>query len=229
MDVSNNQDRENQNVIMFKSRKTVNQEWDIIYVDQLQPEPKEGDWNPQFGMYIGKEFSITTKMSSGRYVDLVGDQLVIKSRTASKTQKWIFDWKSRTVLNVANKKSLSISSSGRGNKMNTWKTTSEWFQMYRYHKFQIINIRDKVMSVNGAKDVEGREIEVNKNSRGTHQQWNIVYTDKEVEIKDKGVSDWGFHIGRPFYIVTQMASGRAIELSGGRNLLLRWKKWNEKS
>jgi hypothetical protein len=85
---------------MFKRHNALNQQWDIIYVDSLQPELKDGDWWPQFGMYIGKEFSITTALNSGRYVDLIGDQLVIKSRTASKTQKWFFDYKTRTVMNA---------------------------------------------------------------------------------------------------------------------------------
>jgi hypothetical protein len=64
----------------------------------------------------------------------------------------------------------------------------------------------------------------------THQRWKIVYTEKEVEIKTKGIStDFGFHIGRPFYIVTKMGSKRAIEVTGGRNLVLKWKKWNSQS
>jgi len=63
----------------------------------------------------------------------------------------------------------------------------------------------------------------------THQRWLIVYSEKEVDIKIKGISDFGFHIGRPFYIVTKMGSGRAIEVTGGRNLVLKWKRWNSVS
>jgi len=43
-------------------------------------------------MYIGKEFSIVTKLASGRYMDVIGDQLVIKTRMAAQTQKWYFDY-----------------------------------------------------------------------------------------------------------------------------------------
>ena len=39
-------------------------------------------------------------------------------------------------------------------------------------------------------------------------------------------SEFGFHIGRPFYIITAMGSGRAIEVTGGRNLVLKTKKFN---
>jgi len=127
INVAANQDRENQNVIVYKKQNALNFQWDILYVDELEPELKDGDWWPQYGMYIGKEFSITTALSSGRYVDLIGTQLVIKSRLASKTQKWFFDQKTRTVMNAQTKKSLSIQSSGRGNKMNVWTPTSDWF------------------------------------------------------------------------------------------------------
>jgi len=38
-------------------------------------------------------------------------------------------------------------------------------------------------------------------------------------MKKKVEEDFGFHFGRPFYIVSQMCSGRAIRLAG-RNLVL---------
>jgi len=83
LDVSGNRDRDNQNVIVFKRHNALNQQWDIVYVDSLQPDLTAGDWWPAFGMYVEKEFSIVTKLSSGRYMDLVGDNLVIKTRTTS--------------------------------------------------------------------------------------------------------------------------------------------------
>jgi hypothetical protein len=114
--------------------------------------------------------------------------------------------------------------------MQVWKPTSDWFQIFRYSNKMIINVKGMVMEVSGRKDVEGQEVVTGKNSKAIHQQWNIVYTDKEVEMKTKGKSsDWGFHIGRPFYIVTKMGSGRAIEVTGGRNLVLKWKQWNRTS
>jgi hypothetical protein len=127
LDVAGNRDRENQNVIVFKRHNALNQQWDIVYVDTLQPDLKPGDWWPAFGMYIEKEFSIVTKLSSGRYMDLVGDNLVIKTRTASESQKWYFDFKSRTIINKATKKSINIGNKGSGNTVNVWKTTSDWF------------------------------------------------------------------------------------------------------
>jgi hypothetical protein len=96
-------------------------------MDTLKPELQKGAWWPQFGFFINKEFSIKTKAGSGRYLDVVGDQILIKTRSTSKTQKWYFDYSSRTIRNAHTKKSMSISSSGRGNRFMVWKTTSEWW------------------------------------------------------------------------------------------------------
>jgi len=38
-------------------------------------------------------------------------------------------------------------------------------------------------------------------------------------MKKKVEEEYGFHFGRPFYIVSQMCSGRAIK-ENGRNLIL---------
>jgi hypothetical protein len=38
-------------------------------------------------------------------------------------------------------------------------------------------------------------------------------------MKKKTEEEFGFHFGRPFYIVSQMCSGRAIKVNG-RNLIL---------
>jgi hypothetical protein len=49
-------------------------------------------------------------------------------------------------------------------------------------------------------------------------------------MKKRGLeSEFGFHIGRPFYIVSAMSSGRAIEVTGGRNLVLKSKGWSRVS
>jgi hypothetical protein len=120
MDVAGNKDRENQNVIVFKRHNALNQQWDIVYVDSLQPELKDGDWWPAFGLYIGKEFSIITKLRSGRYIDVINDQLVIKTRLTTDSQKFYFDFKSRTIINKATKKSFNIQNSGSGKNVQVW-------------------------------------------------------------------------------------------------------------
>jgi hypothetical protein len=45
-DVSGNRDREGQNIIAFKRHNSLNQQWDIVYVDTLKPDLKKGDYMP---------------------------------------------------------------------------------------------------------------------------------------------------------------------------------------
>jgi hypothetical protein len=78
-------------------------------------------------MYIGKEFSIVSTSSCGRYMDAVGDNLVVKTRQDTKSQKFSFDYTSRTIINVETKKSINIQNSGTSKNVNVWKTTSDWF------------------------------------------------------------------------------------------------------
>jgi hypothetical protein len=93
-----------------------------------------------------------------------------------------------------------------------------------------INVKGKVIEVESKRDVEGNGITMGTKTKAKHQQWNVVYSEKEVAMKKDGIStDFGFHIGRPFYIITALGSGRAIEVTGGRNLVLKWKKFNSVS
>jgi len=45
MDVSGGYDRENRNIIMYRKHNGINQQWDIIYVDEMPAEPKKGEMN----------------------------------------------------------------------------------------------------------------------------------------------------------------------------------------
>jgi len=108
MDVSGNRDRDGQNVIMFKRHNALNQQWDIIYLDALEAPLKDGEWWADWGMYVGKEFSIVSKMPSQRYLDVRENNVVINKRSGRSSQKWVFDYGSRTIMNVATKKSLNF-------------------------------------------------------------------------------------------------------------------------
>lgn len=188
-------------------------------MDTLQAPLKEGEWWADFGMYIGKEFSITTKMACGKYLDVIGNNVVIKTRNANKSQKWYFDQASRTIINVQTKKSLNF----YNKQVDVRGTNSDWTQLFRYKNEMVVNVKGKVMQVDGNKCNEGQNVGVGSKAGTRNQKWGIVYSDSEVEMKTKGKSDFGFHIGRPFYIVTQMCSGRAIEVTSGRNMVLKRK------
>lgn len=215
MDVSGNHDRENQNVVMFKRHNALNQQWDIVYLDALEAPIKDGEWWAEFGVYCAKEFSIVSKMPSSRYLDVRDNNVLINQRSGRPSQKFIFDCTSRTIVNVATKKSITFSN----NQVNVSSTTSEWTQLFRYKGEMIVNVKGKVVQVDANKDREGQNVGVGKRMGTRNQKWTFVYTDQEDPMKKKTEEEFGFHFGRPFYIVSNMCAGRAIRVNG-RNLVL---------
>lgn len=104
------------------------QKWKIIYADEYTPSYKKGELNPDFGLYVEREFSIITKMQSGRYMDLVDNGVVVKRRNGLSTQKWYFDDKTKTIKSVAyTGKSMHISPTGSNRDLRIHSTSSKWF------------------------------------------------------------------------------------------------------
>ena len=62
----------------------MNQQWEILYVDVAKPEPTSG-LNPDYGLYINRPFYIVSQLTSRRYLDLIGNNLVIKVKNGRKT------------------------------------------------------------------------------------------------------------------------------------------------
>jgi hypothetical protein len=86
MDVSGGKDAENQNILIWNKHGKINQQWDLIYADEFPTEPKKGELNKDFGLYVERDFYIVTKMNSHRYLDLVNNRnMVIKTPNARKT------------------------------------------------------------------------------------------------------------------------------------------------
>jgi len=86
-----------------------------------------------------------------------------------------------------------------------------------------VNVKNKkALDVSGGKDNEGQNVIVWKRHNGANQRWKIVYLDKAEAVASKGLnSDFGFHIERPFYIVSKMPMKRVAEVVGGRNIVLK--------
>jgi hypothetical protein len=98
-------------------------------------------------MYVGKEFSIVTKMPCARYLDVRDNNVVVNQRNGRKTQKWVFDYNSRTIVNVATKQSLNF----QGNQVNVKGTNSDWTQLFRFRGDLVVNVKGKVMQVEANK------------------------------------------------------------------------------
>jgi len=78
----------------------MNQRWTIVYVDEDKPEPKKGELNKDFGLYVEREFHVVTFMASGRYLDLINNNIVLKTPNGFSSQRWFFDQKSKTIKSV---------------------------------------------------------------------------------------------------------------------------------
>jgi hypothetical protein len=118
--------------------------------------------------------------------------------------------------------------------MQIWSTNSGWFQIFKYENNQFLNFATSVgarqgnlvLTVKDRKDEEGNAVGVYSNTSQKHQQWQVIYLDKSDAIVTKGFSkDFGFHINRPFYIVSQLPLNKVAEMLGGTNMVLkRWRK-----
>jgi hypothetical protein len=53
------EDAENKNIVMANSGTSINQQWEIIYVDEYS-EPKKGELNEQFGLFVERDFYIVS-------------------------------------------------------------------------------------------------------------------------------------------------------------------------
>ena len=63
MDVQGSIDSENRNIQMVAKTGKINQQWDLIYLDQYPEEPKKGELNKEFGLYVERDFNIISDMS----------------------------------------------------------------------------------------------------------------------------------------------------------------------
>jgi hypothetical protein len=110
--------------------------------------------------------------------------------------------------------------------MQIWSTNSGWFQLFKYDKSQFINwTNSKVISVDGTKDLEGQAVIVDGNQNRADQRWKVIYLDKAAKTETKGLNEeFGLHINRPFYLVSELPFNRILEMTGG-NQVPKLKRW----
>jgi hypothetical protein len=90
MDVHGNRDDENRDIIMYKKHGGANQQWDLIYANKWAKDPKKGELNEDFGLYVDRTFYVVSELGKKRYLDLIGRNFVIKTRNGRNTQQWYF-------------------------------------------------------------------------------------------------------------------------------------------
>jgi hypothetical protein len=163
---------------------------------------------------------------------LIGRKLVIKTKNGFNSQIFYFDQVTRTIKSHANKGwSWDIQNAGRTNNLQMWSTNSGWFQLFRYSGYNWVNVKNhKVLDVSGGKDSEGQRVQVWKRHNGANQRWTIVYLDQSPKEPTTGLNkDFGFWVNRPFVIISRLPMGRAVEIVGGRHIVIKHKVFGKKS
>jgi len=128
IDVHGGVDAEARNIIVWTKHGKINQQWDVIYVDDYKEEPKKGELNERFGLYVERPFYVISQLPSHRYLDIIGSRnIVIKTPNGRNTQIWYFHQQSLTIRTKLNNQSFDIHGSGKSNHMQIWSTNSNWW------------------------------------------------------------------------------------------------------
>jgi hypothetical protein len=95
--VQGDQDQESRHIYMANRKNKASYQWDIIYADQWKRDPKKGELNKRFGLYVERPFHIVSRMGKHRYLTALNRNFVIKTRNGRPNQTWIFYQTSLTI------------------------------------------------------------------------------------------------------------------------------------
>jgi len=128
MDVAGHRDRQHNNIGFYRRHNHLNQQFDIVYVDEMPEPTARGEMDKDFGLRVEVPFHIKSGLPDGRYLQTLGRRMVIKTPNGFDEQLWWFDIKSKTIKNWKNKGwSFDIRGSGRSNNFQAWNTNSGWW------------------------------------------------------------------------------------------------------
>jgi hypothetical protein len=94
-------DRENAPCGREATNGKIHQHWTIVY----QTKSKDfftSKFNEEFGLFYNRPFHIVSELPKHRYVDIVGNKIVIKTPNGFDSQVWSFDRKSRSIVSKKN-------------------------------------------------------------------------------------------------------------------------------
>jgi hypothetical protein len=97
MDVVGGYDSQHRNIQVFQKNNGLGQQFELVYVDEMPPAPKKGELNKSWGLYVERPFHIVSSLDSEKYIDLIGNNAVIKTPNGFPSQSWWFDQKSKTI------------------------------------------------------------------------------------------------------------------------------------
>jgi hypothetical protein len=86
-------DDENFATSAWKKTGELNQKWKLVYVDEMDADPKDGELAAEWGFKINRDFFLISALPGRRFLDFIpGNKLVIKTRNGRKSQKYYFHW-----------------------------------------------------------------------------------------------------------------------------------------
>ena len=159
IDVSGGIDKENSNVQVWVLNKTPAQQWDIIYLDEFKADPKKGEMAIDFGFFVGRPFHIISELPSRRYLDIVNKKPTIKIDNGRDSQKWMFNWATRSIQSMSSDGLCLTMDPKNNSKLTMAKSKSQWFNIFKYSDGFIENTsRDFALDVQYGRDVEGMAV-----------------------------------------------------------------------
>jgi hypothetical protein len=120
-------DQESRHIYVANRKNHVSQQWDIIYADQWKRDPRKGELNKRFGLYVERDFHIISRMGRHRYLDALNRNFVIKTRNGRKSQIWWFHQQSLTIKSKQYNQSWNIKSNGKSQEIHVTTTNSNWW------------------------------------------------------------------------------------------------------
>jgi len=98
-------DRENAVCAREGNNGKIHQQWTILYQDKSK-EFFTSKYNEEFGFYYNRPFHIVSDLPKHRYLDFIGNKVVIKTSNGFDSQVWSFDRKSRSIVSKKNNYSI---------------------------------------------------------------------------------------------------------------------------
>jgi hypothetical protein len=171
-------------------------------------------------MYVEVDFHLVSELPSNRYLDLVGNNAVIKTPNGFPSQVFYFDYKTKT---IKSRRSTNMSLDIRSvNNLIVAGTNSAHYQVFKYENNMVRNLHNnRVLDVAGSKDEEGSNVLSENVKNVASQRWRILYLKNKGEDATEGLNkNRGIYINRPFYIVSRLWMNRVITVYSSKNLVI---------
>jgi len=90
-------------------------------------------------------------------------------------------------------------------------------------QFYITNEKGKVVSVDGGKDGENKNLVMESRNGQVYQRWRVVYVDEYEKEPTKGQLNkkFGLYVERDFYVVSALGTKRYLDLINNRNMVIK--------